>query len=209
MAEMSSPKKRDVIPFDLEIKMIVIGDSGVGKSSLLMRFDEDKFTPNFISTIGIDVRDKYITMKGKKVKLRCWDSAGQERFKNITANYYRGVHGVLLVYNVTDMESFKNVLVWAESMANYETSANVKVLVGNKCDLIDQRVVSEEQGTQLAAQLGCKYFETSAKTSINCEEAFMTVARECFEKELYSTPNGQPLIGGTTTTEESVSNCPC
>jgi Ras-related protein Rab-8A len=93
-------------------------------------------------------------------------------------------------------------------MANYETSANVKVLVGNKCDLSDQRVVSEQQGTQLATQLGCKYYETSAKTSINCEEAFMTVARECFDRGLVSTSNGQPLVGPPTP-GEGVSTCPC
>lgn len=114
-----------------------------------------------------------------------------------------------LVPDVRALSRFKNVLIWADSMSQYETAANVKILVGNKCDRSEERAVSTAQGEELASKLGCRFYETSAKTSINCEDAFLNVANECFDKGLYITPNGQPLKLDPTPAPTESSQCPC
>jgi len=165
--------------YDYLIKLLVIGDSGVGKSSLLLRFDEDKFTPNFISTIGIDFRVRMLQMDGKTIKLQIWDTGGQERFKTITTAYYRGAMGIMLVYDVTDPQSFENIRNWMTSLEQNASEGVNKILIGNKCDMVDKRVISTARGQALADEYGIKFFEASAKSSINVEESFMTLATDC------------------------------
>lgn len=176
---MAAPAKQ---AHDKLIKMLVIGDSGVGKTSLLVRFDEDKFSPNFITTIGIDYRTRMVDMENKKVKLQIWDTGGQERFKTITMTYFRGAHGIILVYDVTDPISFENIRNWMANLQENASSDVDRILIGNKCDMADKRVVSTQRGQDLANEFGIPFFETSAKSSINVEECFMSLAHDCFNR---------------------------
>lgn len=164
--------------YDLLIKLLLIGDSGVGKSCLLLRFCEDQFTPSFITTIGIDFKIRTIDIGNQRVKLQVWDTAGQERFRTITTAYYRGAMGILLVYDVTDEKSFNNIENWYQNVQSYANEGVELILVGNKCDLDEKRVVSTEQGQALADKFGIPFLEASSKTNINVEECFYSVATE-------------------------------
>jgi len=164
--------------FDQTFKVLVVGNSMVGKSVLMYRFVDDTYDTSLTTTIGIDFKIKTIDLDGKRIKLQIWDTAGQDRYKTLTHNYYRGAHGVMLVYDITDKKSFEDVKTWIRSIdQNCDTSVQ-KILLGNKCDLEDQRVVSKESGQQFAINYGLKFLETSSKESINVEEAFTTIARD-------------------------------
>lgn len=164
--------------YDYLFKLLLIGDSGVGKTCVLFRFSEDAFNSTFISTIGIDFKIRTIELDGKKIKLQIWDTAGQERFRTITTAYYRGAMGIMLVYDITNEKSFDNIKNWLRNIEEHATSDVEKMILGNKCDINDRRQVSKERGTALAVENGIKFMETSAKASINVEEAFMTLARD-------------------------------
>jgi len=164
--------------YDFLIKLLLIGDSGVGKSCLLLRFCDDAWTPSFITTIGIDFKIRTIELDGKRIKLQIWDTAGQERFRTITTAYYRGAMGILLVYDVTDERSFNNIRTWHANVEQHASEGVNKILVGNKCDWTDKKVISTEQGKELADELGIKFLETSAKANISVEDAFFTLARD-------------------------------
>jgi len=164
--------------YDYLIKLLLIGDSGVGKSCLLLRFSDDTFTTNFITTIGIDFKIRTIELDGKRIKLQIWDTAGQERFRTITTAYYRGAMGILLTYDVTDENSFQNIRNWMKNIEEYAAENVNKILIGNKCDLVEKKVVDSQKGQQLAANYGIQFLETSAKNNINVEEAFISIARD-------------------------------
>lgn len=164
--------------FDYLIKLLLIGDSGVGKSCLLLRFSDDTFTTSFITTIGIDFKIRTIELDGKRIKLQIWDTAGQERFRTITTAYYRGAMGILLVYDVTDENSFQNITTWIKNIEQHASETVCKILLGNKCDMTERRVVDTARGQKLADDYGMKFLETSAKNNINVEEAFFTIARD-------------------------------
>ena len=178
-------------PYDMQAKLLMIGDSGVGKTCLLLRYANDSFSPTFITTIGIDFKIKNVEVDGKRIKLQVWDTAGQERFRTITTSYFRGAQGILLVYDVTDRRSFESIRNW---MAQIQQHADVhvnKILVGNKCDMLDEKVVSTEEGQKLADQYNIPFFETSAKENINIQEAFLTLAKHIkkkIDKEIKENP---------------------
>jgi Ras-related protein Rab-1A len=115
--------------------VLLIGNSGVGKSSLLVRFAEDIFTDNFMPTIGVDFKIKTVDVDSKQIKLQIWDTAGQERFKTITSSYYKGAHGIIVVYDITDRESFSNIQTWMAEVEKHASDNISRILVGNKCDL--------------------------------------------------------------------------
>jgi len=125
--------------FDFTIRLLLIGDSGVGKSCLLLRFSDNSFTPSFITTIGIDFKIRTIELDGKKIKLQVWDTAGQERFRTITTAYYRGAMGILLVYDCTDEKSFGNINTWMRNIEQNASENVNKILLGNKCDLTEKK----------------------------------------------------------------------
>lgn len=158
--------------YDSILKLLLVGDSGVGKSCLLLRFVEDKFNPSFITTIGIDFKIRTIEIDGKRIKLQVWDTAGQERFRTITTAYYRGATGIILVYDVTDERTFDNIRNWSQTVHNHANDDTQLILVGNKKDEVDLRTVSFEQGENLARELGIPFLEASAKTNDNVEELF-------------------------------------
>ncbi|XP_078329505.1 ras-related protein Rab-8A-like isoform X2 [Crassostrea virginica] len=164
--------------YDYLFKLLLIGDSGVGKTCVLFRFSEDAFNSTFISTIGIDFKIRTIELDGKKIKLQIWDTAGQERFRTITTAYYRGAMGIMLVYDITNEKSFENIRNWIRNIEEHASQDVDKMILGNKCDMNDKRVVSKEKGESLAIEHGIKFMETSAKASINVEEAFFTLARD-------------------------------
>ncbi|XP_068030179.1 ras-related protein Rab-8A isoform X1 [Anomalospiza imberbis] len=164
--------------YDYLFKLLLIGDSGVGKTCALFRFSEDAFNATFISTIGIDFKIRTIELDGKRIKLQIWDTAGQERFRTITTAYYRGAMGIMLVYDITNEKSFENIRNWVRNIEEHASPDVEKMILGNKCDANDKRQVSREQGEKLAASFGIKFMETSAKANINIENAFFTLARD-------------------------------
>jgi len=171
-----SGRPKETKDYDLLYKLLLIGDSGVGKSCLLLRFADDAFTENFISTIGVDFKIKTLNMEGKKIKLQIWDTAGQERFQTITTSYYRGAHGIVIVFDVTNQASFENVKKWLDDVERHASQNIVKLLIGNKCDLEQKRVVDFHTAKALADRLNMPYLETSAKFATNVNDAFEKLA---------------------------------
>ncbi|KFD54284.1 hypothetical protein M514_04826, partial [Trichuris suis] len=165
--------------FDYMFKILIIGNSSVGKTSFLFRYCDDSFTSAFVSTVGIDFKVKTVFRGDKRVKLQIWlnindvqDTAGQERYRTITTAYYRGAMGFILMYDITNEESFNSVQDWCTQIKTYSWDNAQVVLVGNKCDMEDERVVSFERGKQLADQLGLEFFEASAKENVHVKAVF-------------------------------------
>lgn len=163
----------DARAYDHLVKILLVGDSGVGKSSLLARFISDSFDEQG-PTVGVDFKLKHVDVDGTRLKLTVWDTAGQERFRTLTSSYYRGAHGVVFVYDVTSRESFENAReTWRKEVEMYGTIANsVKIVIGNKIDREDERTVAREEGVAFAKEYGCLFLECSAKTKVRVAEAF-------------------------------------
>ena len=161
--------------YDHIFKILLIGDAGVGKSSILLRFTDDSFEEHLASTIGVDFKVKTVSLGGKTVKLTIWDTAGQERFRTLTSSYYRGCHGIILVFDVNERSSFDNLKQWLDELELYSTTAHSsKLLVGNKIDLED-RQVTEQEATDFARQQAMMYLECSARTRVGIRQAFEEV----------------------------------
>lgn len=177
--------------YDHLFKLLIIGDSGVGKSSLLLRFADNTFTGTYITTIGVDFKIRTIEINGEKIKLQIWDTAGQERFRTITSTYYRGTHGVIVVYDVTSAETFVNVKRWLQEI---ETNCDevARILVGNKDDCPERKVVITDDATNFAEQIGIKLFETSAKDNINVESVFTEITKNVLAKRKEQTRLSEP-----------------
>jgi len=179
--------------YDMQIKLLMIGDSGVGKTCLLLRYANESFSPTFITTIGIDFKIKNMEIEGKRVKLQIWDTAGQERFRTITTSYFRGAQGIVLVYDVTDRRSFESIRNWISQIQQHADVHVNKILVGNKCDMLDEKVVTTEEGEKLASEFGMQFFETSAKTDVNVEHSFHSIAKSV--KDRLIADGGAPTGG--------------
>ncbi|KAF8894457.1 GTP-binding protein ypt1 [Infundibulicybe gibba] len=219
--------------YDFLFKLLLIGDSGVGKSCLLLRFADDTYTESYISTIGVDFKIRTIELEGKTVKLQIpcsqmqdvafiskdtisdnmiltrvfnvqWDTAGQERFRTITSSYYRGAHGIIVVYDVTDNDTFTNVKQWLQEIDRYASEGVNKLLVGNKSDLTGKK--------EFADQLTIPFLETSAKNATNVEQAFLTMAKQIKDRMgSTSTPSGaaksSTVTPGQTVQSQQSSGC--
>lgn len=171
--------------YDLLFKLLLIGDSGVGKTCILFRFSDESFNKSFISTIGIDFKIKTVDLHGKKIKLQIWDTAGQERFHTITTSYYRGAMGIMLVYDITQPKTFDNIAKWLRNIDEHANEDVEKMILGNKCDMEDKRMVSKERGEAIAREHGIPFLETSAKDGINIEKAFLDLAQAILNKTPY------------------------
>lgn len=168
MTSTSGTNRRE---YDHLFKLLIIGDSAVGKSSLLLRFADHNFSHNYVTTVGVDFKVKSMMVDNEKIKLQIWDTAGQERFRTITSTYYRGTHGVMIVFDLTNEDSYLNVKRWLHEIDQHCDIVQ-RVLVGNKCDDKANRVVQLDDALDFAHRMGVRYFETSAKENINVEEMF-------------------------------------
>lgn len=162
-------------------KYIIIGDTGVGKSCLLLQFTDKRFQPVHDLTIGVEFGARMVNIDNKQIKLQIWDTAGQESFRSITRSYYRGAAGALLVYDITRRDTFKHLSVWLEEARQHSQSNMVIMLIGNKNDLEHRRAVSFEEGKAFADANGLIFMETSAKTAFNVEQAFINTAEKIHE----------------------------
>uniref|UniRef100_A0A8D2LKC3 small monomeric GTPase n=2 Tax=Varanus komodoensis TaxID=61221 RepID=A0A8D2LKC3_VARKO len=165
--------------------VMLVGDSGVGKTCLLVRFKDGAFLAgSFISTVGIDFRNKVLNVDGVRVKLQIWDTAGQERFRSVTHAYYRDAHALLLLYDVTNRASFDNIQAWLTEIHEYAKQDVVLMLLGNKVDSTQERVVRREDGEKLAKEYGVPFMETSARSGLNVDLAFVAIAKELKHRSL-------------------------
>jgi len=181
-------------------KLIIIGNASVGKSSLLLRFADGQWLPEDESsaTIGVDFRVCKMDVKGKNVKLSIWDTAGQERFRTITSSYYRGAQGIILVYDVSNRESFDALPRWFTELESYVSDFVVKIVVANKLDKESNRQVTAAEGRAFADKMGTHFVEASAKTDVGVQEAFREVVEKILATpELWSAP-GKPLTKSPT-----------
>jgi Ras-related protein Rab-8A len=163
-----------------QVKVLMVGDSGVGKTSLLLRYDNDVFNESYVTTIGIDFKTKYLDVGDKRVRLQIWDTAGQERFRTITTSYFRGAQGILLCFEVSDRNSFNSIGSWLEQITSHADQQVCVIICGTKCD--SKREVTAEQGQALADKHGYTYIECSAKENHNVVAAFEAIAHEIVEK---------------------------
>ena len=176
--------------YDLKFKIIVIGESRVGKTSLIKRYTKDQFGGVYLTTVGIDFQDKTIEIEDKKVKLQVWDTAGQERFRNVAKNYFQSSNGFLLVFDITDKESFQKLNdFWMDQLNMHAPKKAKSVLVGNKSDLAGQRQVSIEDAEEFAKGNNLKYYEVSAKEGTKVVELFFYLANEIYQSHTYEENN--------------------
>mmetsp|Transcript_108232 Transcript_108232/g.316553 ORF Transcript_108232/g.316553 Transcript_108232/m.316553 type:complete len:205 (+) Transcript_108232:122-736(+) len=194
--------------YDHLVKLLLLGDSAVGKSSLLMRFCEAKFESNFVLTIGVDFKWKQVERNSKKLKLQVWDTAGQERFRTITPAYYRAAMGVVITYDITDRNSFDHVEYWVQQLDQHGDAAVQRILVGNKSDLADLRKVAKEDGEALASKFNMAFFETSAKSGENVDDAFLKIADEVVAQRYANAPSSQAKTLGELKSPKKKS-CAC
>ena len=168
--------------YDLLYKIIIIGDTCVGKSNILTRYLKNEFKENSKSTVGVELGSKFLKVKGIGAKVQIWDTAGQERYRSITSSYYKGSHGCFIVYDITSETSFDNVEKWYEQ-AQKEASKDISViLVGNKCDLENERKVPKEKGEEKAKSFKCPFFETSALSKVNIDDIFNEMVNNIYER---------------------------
>ena len=167
--------------FDVKYKIMVLGESKVDKTSLIKRYTKDQFGGVYLTTVGIDFQDKIIEIEDKKVRLQIWDTAGQERFRNVTKSYFQSSQGLVLVYDITDRESFEKLNFWVDNIKNNAPENAKFILVGNKCDLANERKVSYEEGENYAKNLNIKFFEASARDGTNVNELFFYLANEIYQ----------------------------
>jgi len=182
--------------YDYLFILVLIGDSGVGKSCLLLRFADDKWTDSYISTIGVDFKIRTIELDQKTIKLQIWDTAGQERFRTISSTYYRGAHGIIVVYDITNRASFENVKRWMTEIDKYAREGVNKLLVGNKSDMAEQRQVETQDGKAFAEASGIPFLETSAKMGYLVDETFLMMAHD-IKTKMTTGGTRQTGLGGT------------
>ena len=163
-------------------KILLLGDSEVGKSCFLMRYSDNIFVENYITTIGLDYKLKYVQLdSGETIKVQLWDTAGQDRYRTIAKNYYKGSHGILLLYDITKENSFENIREWVQNIREEVYEKAIIFLIGNKIDKKNERKITTEQGQKLAAEYNLPFFEASAKSGENVEEIFKNLYKKISE----------------------------
>ena len=167
--------------FDVKYKIMVLGESRVGKTSLIKKYTKDQFGGVYLTTVGMDFQDKIIDIEDKKVRLQIWDTAGQERFRNVTKSYFQSSHGFVLVYDITDETTFEKTNFWMDQIKLNGIENAKLILVGNKCDLSNERKVSIEEGEKRAKDNNIKFFESSAKDGTNVNEMFLELGKLIYQ----------------------------
>ena len=163
-------------------KILLLGDSEVGKSCFLMRYSDNVFVENYITTIGLDYKLKSVKLdSGKTIKVQLWDTAGQDKYRTIAKNYFKGSHGILLLYDVTKQSSFQNIRDWIQDIREEVSQKAIIFLIGNKIDLVDKRKISKEKGKELAEEYKLPFFEASAKSGENVDEVFKALYKKISE----------------------------
>ena len=180
--------------YDYLFKIIIIGDSGIGKSAVLFRFADDIYNNNYISTIGVDFKIKTIFVNSKIIKLQIWDTAGQERFRTITTSYYRGAHIIFMCYDITDRQSFQNLEMWYDEVKKYAGSNIQIVICGTKMDLTAKREVSYEEGKEYANDHGFNFYETSSKENTSVDILFEKSSKIMLENFLTDIKNTSSVV---------------
>lgn len=168
--------------YDYLFKILLIGDSGVGKSSIVLRFIDDTYTDRYISTIGVDFKIKTININNKIIKLQIWDTAGQERFRTITTSYYRGAHGIIVVFDLNNIISLENIDQWFDNISKYGNENIQKILVGNKSDIERDKNISQFKLQQIINKYDLIYIETSARNNTNINNIFDELALSLLNK---------------------------
>ena len=165
-------------------KILLLGDSTVGKTCFLLRYVDDSFLDLHMATIGLDYRLKTLILEEQKiVKVQLWDTAGQDKFRAITRNYYKGASGIILIFDVTNIKSYENIKKWINEIKEEISEKVAIVLIGNKVDNVQERKISKEQGDKLASEIGVKFFETSAKTGEGINESVFFLVKKIFEND--------------------------
>jgi len=160
---------------DYIFKVLLIGDSNVGKTCMLSRFSDNEYTDNYLSTIGVDFKLKTLEYNKQKIKLQLWDTAGQERFRTITNVYYRGAHAIIIVFDLNDYATLENITYWFDQIIKFSSNNPFVILVGNKCDVNSENRISILDIQTLVSDYNIKYIEASAKSNINIDEIFNIV----------------------------------
>ena len=171
--------------FDKKCNLLIIGDATVGKTCILRRFAQDKFTSNYISTVGIDFFTKDVILDDKKIHIKIWDTAGQERYRSLTQGFFRKAEGIIIVYDITNGKSFNNLKFWIESIENNINSQSSKIpaiIVGNKIDILERKV-DKVSAENFAKDKNYKYFEVSAKSGINIDESIKYLIKKVLEEQ--------------------------
>ena len=174
--------KEDPDDYEQLYKIIIIGDSGVGKSNILGRYLHNEFKEDTKSTVGVEFGSKKMQIENVTIKLQIWDTAGQERYRSITSAYYKGAKGCFIVYDITNSQSFENIIKWYEEIKKSGDKGVSIILVGNKCDLENERKVTIEMGKNKAKEMNCPFYETSALSNIMIEEVFKSICEDIFNK---------------------------
>ena len=167
--------------FDYTIKLLVVGDSSVGKTNFITQFIENKFNQTYMTTSGMDLKTSSIVVKNKKIRVQLWDTAGQEKYRAITKNLFLKVQGALVVYDITNDNSFTNLKTWVKSIKEECGKSMQMIIVGNKCDLDDERVIEKEKALEYAEEEKVEYIETSSKTGENVQKAISQLCEKVLE----------------------------
>ena len=193
--------------FDVKYKIMVLGESRVGKTSLIKQYTKEQFGGVYLTTVGMDFQDKIIDIEGKKVRLQIWDTAGQERFRNVTKSYFQSSHGFVLVYDITDKTTFEKTNFWMEQIKLNGPENPKLILVGNKCDLSNERKVSIEEGENFAKKNNIKFFESSAKEGTNVNELFLELGKLIYQDSKGKEEKKTVKLGSTTQSKKEKKKC--
>ena len=187
----------DIQEYEMMVKIILIGDSGVGKTNIMSKFLKNQFMEESKATIGVEFGSKLFNHEGHKIKAQIWDTAGQEKYKAITGAYYKGSKGALVVYDITQKKTFENIEKWVNDLKVAGDPKITIILIGNKSDLEDKRQVLKDQGEEKARSFGCAFLETSAYSGDNIEKAFNLMIKEIYEKFSSDSTGEGELDSGT------------